>query len=1122
MSARFLRAITTALVALLAFLLLGVLGGTTPAWAAGTLGLTQELSYGGSAGTDFDVPSGSSLVLSLTYNCNGEDCVDSTITAPIPAGLSIGAISVVSGASSSVTANTVTITLPSMIPGGSAGQITIGLTVPSWTTENGAIFAWQSTMQATGSTTTTSNEVSVTARAASVASGELFLTSGGTLDEPVVYRAEVCVSPEPGASAVAVAADSTVVVSLPAGAVFVAADNGGVAGSGTITWTLGQLAGCSHLNYTVTYPSSDVNNTIGSVKTTSLLWEGQFLGEPPEILATAEHSHELVEPTVEGTFNKWSHATTAATTTSVTWFLAFSNTGNTTADEVTIDDTIPDHFQVTSVSASMPSVGITPGEVWIASRWGQDGVPGNGDDGELVKAADLPIDGSNVGINMYGAGSWPSGASQLVDGDLVVRVVVELFDIGPGQGGDRAAITGKIMESSFDGTTPTEVGDTITNAARYTFHVESGSVDETVIEDRSHTITVIPQVTDIAPKLNGGGTLAPGVTAFNATVSAFASPFPLKNPVIVLLLPAMVDLTSWTPSSTIVLPTPTLNTFPGWNGTTSTLYRWTYPVDTVLAPNTNYSIDYVLELDEEAWGTSTMRAHVSSSSEPYTCNQNFFGSDPDTEDRDGDGNTSEVLCNWNESVSPAPSTSAALTIQVDGAYSGGFATGTVYTAPGSSDTYRVAMRNTGTLPLNGVVVVATLPRPGDTAILTSSSRNSNANTFPVVLEGAATAPTLDSDVTVFYSTVANPCLPELASSPAGCAPPGWATTLPEDPATVTAIKVEYGENTLNPFTTWAVDLPVTTPTTGATEAEYASINTDPSAPEDDERAAGSAAFAAITQSSTTLAAESAFVTLRMPNVDGGEGIPPTASDLTSTGTGTDQQSVEVHVPTGGEVRLLDGGTETTTLTIPGEGVYTIDPDTGVITFEPVLGFAGSATAVSYLARNALGETATASYTPTVLTPEGPTAPDLTSSASPDTRTQTATIVIPTSGSATLLDDDNPVLTVTVPGQGKYELDPATGVVVFTPLPGFSGTPTPVAYRITDAYGQTDDATYAPGAVPAPVIIDIGGLAMTGHDMTRALTAALLAVGGGVALVAIRRRFSAVASLELRHGRFNSP
>ena len=86
----------------------------------------------------------------------------------------------------------------------------------------------------------------------------------------------------------------------------------------------------------------------------------------------------------------------------------------------------------------------------------------------------------------------------------------------------------------------------------------------------------------------------------------------------------------------------------------------------------------------------------------------------------------------------------------------------------------------------------------------------------------------------------------------------------------------------------------------------------------------------------------------------------------------------------------------------------------------------------------------------------------------DNQPQHATVTIPTDGSVTLVDGNgDPATTVVVDGQGTYVLDPVTGDITFTPVLGFTGTPDPVTYRVTDAYGQSTDSTYQPTPSPLP-------------------------------------------------------
>ena len=195
-------------------------------------------------------------------------------------------------------------------------------------------------------------------------------------------------------------------------------------------------------------------------------------------------------------------------------------------------------------------------------------------------------------------------------------------------------------------------------------------------------------------------------------------------------------------------------------------------------------------------------------------------------------------------------------------------------------------------------------------------------------------------------------------------------------------------------------------------------------------------------------------------------LPPSAPADTNR-----PQHATVAIPDGGSVTLLDGnGDPTTSVTIPGEGAYTLNPSTGVLTFTPDLGYTGTPDPVTYQVTDAYGQSDSSTFQPGDVTPPAPPAPPvLTPTAPADTnRPQSTTAVVPTGGSVTLLDGNgDPATTVVVPGQGSYVLDPATGVITFSPVIGFTGTPDPVGYRITDAYNQSTDSTFAPSPVSEP-------------------------------------------------------
>ena len=172
------------------------------------------------------------------------------------------------------------------------------------------------------------------------------------------------------------------------------------------------------------------------------------------------------------------------------------------------------------------------------------------------------------------------------------------------------------------------------------------------------------------------------------------------------------------------------------------------------------------------------------------------------------------------------------------------------------------------------------------------------------------------------------------------------------------------------------------------------------------------------------------------------------------------------------------------LVVPGEGTYTVNTTTGVVTFDPESTFVGRATPVGYQVADVLGRYVDAMITPTVAPPGAPSAkpetklvlPGATISFTPITGTSglaTGTGLVTTGPNATCLF--NPGTTtcavnnsVTIDGEGTWTLDPATGVVTFTASASIMpGTKTSVTYRVTDVAGRTATSTLTPIVPPPP-------------------------------------------------------
>ena len=241
-----------------------------------------------------------------------------------------------------------------------------------------------------------------------------------------------------------------------------------------------------------------------------------------------------------------------------------------------------------------------------------------------------------------------------------------------------------------------------------------------------------------------------------------------------------------------------------------------------------------------------------------------------------------------------------------------------------------------------------------------------------------------------------------------------------------------------------------------------------------------------------------------------EGVDKTSTDVqgaTQTGTPTfnttttnaNGEKISITPSLTYPAKLVDPATgqvtDETSVTVAGEGTYTINPTTGQVTFTPEPSFTGTATGVTVSLTAGVGydkdgdvpadavKTATAKYTPTVtpitVTPTNKVSADVQNVPQTQTPTfdlssdKTAKItskklVDPATGQPT---DET---TVTVAGEGSYTIDPTTGAVTFTPEKDFVGTATGVTVQatatITNANGKTatitSDATYTPTVVAA--------------------------------------------------------
>ncbi|NDE81937.1 MAG: hypothetical protein EB037_13650, partial [Actinobacteria bacterium] len=215
---------------------------------------------------------------------------------------------------------------------------------------------------------------------------------------------------------------------------------------------------------------------------------------------------------------------------------------------------------------------------------------------------------------------------------------------------------------------------------------------------------------------------------------------------------------------------------------------------------------------------------------------------------------------------------------------------------------------------------------------------------------------------------------------------------------------------------------------------------------------------------------------------------------------------------------------TTPVVITGEGTYTLDATTGIVTYtaDPNATL-GAKTSITYKLSDIAGNIVQSTLTPTIVAP-----PATTADASSGSRGARQVISVlgndtPGANSAPLVPstvrlcgpgDIAPnctATTITITGQGTYTVDTTTGDIVFTPVSTFTGDATPVNYSVTDSLGQrrasSINITVQPdnGGSSANGNGGGGALPTTGRNTSDHIGLVLVIVAIGIILTSAARR-----------------
>ena len=206
---------------------------------------------------------------------------------------------------------------------------------------------------------------------------------------------------------------------------------------------------------------------------------------------------------------------------------------------------------------------------------------------------------------------------------------------------------------------------------------------------------------------------------------------------------------------------------------------------------------------------------------------------------------------------------------------------------------------------------------------------------------------------------------------------------------------------------------------------------------------------------------------------------PLTNDTVSTGTTKLASSLKL-CPTTATSPFTTTNCNATSVTVAGEGVYTLNTATGVVAFDPDPAFFGVAqTPIKYVFTDSLSQVASATITPTI----GPKATPDTLVVSPGA-TATFDAITGVGGlatganlntSQTFLCGANETApactqtTVTVSGVGTYTLNQTTGVVTLVANANATeGTKAALTYVVKDSTGMTASSTLTP-TIPGPPV-----------------------------------------------------
>lgn len=256
------------------------------------------------------------------------------------------------------------------------------------------------------------------------------------------------------------------------------------------------------------------------------------------------------------------------------------------------------------------------------------------------------------------------------------------------------------------------------------------------------------------------------------------------------------------------------------------LYRWVFPTGTVLPVTTDFDVLVQVKVTNSipAGVIQALRFVADASNSSEKVSESIYDYIfTDTNDWDGDNNTTEQFrvagtanysCNFIVSASASMESLKWVKGLCDSTFSRYPQFG--LTVPGGNADYKLIVKNTGNVPMKSIQIIDVLPYIGDKGVIDPSPRNTQ---WKPNLADSISAP---AGITVYYSTVSNPCRDEVKQPsdpspfPTGCTTANWSINPPTDITKVQSIKIDFGTTILSGgdslVFSWPMRAPINAPT----------------------------------------------------------------------------------------------------------------------------------------------------------------------------------------------------------------------------------------------------------------------------------------------------------------------